>query len=153
MRNLILLSFALGICACATKDPPGPDASTMTDGDGHSDGGADATIDAAIDATPLIDGPLGTPGMCDVVTQQGCGVGQSCYPPDSGANFDSRGHCATTGSLGAGSSCQSNSDCAAGLMCESNSGRCYQICTSSTTCPTSAPTCSLFAHGAFGMCL
>jgi hypothetical protein len=114
---------------------------------------SDGSIDALLDASTLIDGPLGTPGMCDVVTQQGCGVGQSCYPPDGGFNFDSRGHCAVTGALGVGGSCQTSSDCAAGLMCEtSNSGRCFQICTTSATCPMSASTCMLFAHGAFGMC-
>jgi hypothetical protein len=144
MRNLILLLAVLSACG-GTPDPD-PDAATGGD--------PDADLDAAVDATALIDGPLGTPGMCDPVTQQGCGPGQGCYPSDGSPNYDPRGHCAVAGSLGLGGSCQSNGDCAVGLTCEtSNSGRCFQICVTSATCPTSASTCDLYAHGQFGMCI
>lgn len=156
MRNLVLFSLLMAACTShpTTSDPDAPDAAT--DGSDGSDGmpgdGSNTPTDAGTDAAVLIDGPLGTPGMCSVATQTGCMAGQGCYPSGGSLmNFDPKGACAVTSSVPLGGSCTIHPDCAAGLLCEGT--KCRAICTSSATCPTATPTCVKYQHGEYGRCL
>lgn len=141
MRKLVLLSF---LAACTGHSTPGPDAPSITDGP-LTDAGTDSTH------SNLIDGPLGTAGMCDVVTQMGCAPGQGCYPTKP---YDSRGYCAVSEGGTQGGGCTQDSNCASGFVClEGSTFRCTAICTSDATCPSSMPTCSPFPHGKYGECV
>jgi len=159
MRNLVLFSFLVACTGDPTSvDPDAPDSTVDAPDGTPSDGsGADASTDAGVDATPLIDGPLGTPGMCAVATQTGCATGQGCYPSGGSLmNFDPKGACAVAGGLPVGGSCTIHPNCATGLVCEGGgggNGKCKAICTSSATCPTTTPTCMLYQHGEYGRCL
>lgn len=128
----------------------------MPDDGQPGDGSNMPPTDAGADAMSLIDGPLGTPGMCAVATQTGCAAGQGCYPSGGSLmNFDPKGACAATSNVPLGGACTMHPDCAAGLLCEGagGNGRCRAICTSSSTCPTASPTCVKYQHGEYGRCL
>ncbi len=91
------------------------------------------------------------PDGCDVLTQQGCSTGESCYFSDPNGNTI----CVTTGSSAVGATCMGLvNDCVPGAMCATSDGttlNCRQLCNADGGMPTCASgTCTLMGgvvHG------
>lgn len=91
---------------------------------------------------------------CDILSQTGCGSGQSCYWVSDLPS----GICGPTGSGGPGDPCSYQNDCGALGLCASTDGvttQCFQFCATdgSVTCPAPQSCLDLGVDGLLGACL
>jgi len=126
LRLLVFISLVVVGAGCGDDRPPGDasvaDADTgLTDGGGTDSGGTDAAMDTG---TSMQCGG----NECNIVTGDGCPVGQGCYFLSTGPNTEPMAICQPTGFGTDGVPCMNQQDCQSGWDCVPGLRVCLKLC-------------------------
>jgi len=100
--------------------------------------GVDAVVDRDTGTVTPDTGPMtpdtgpmpscGMLGMCNIVANTGCALGEGCYGARMAPNDPVTGVCAMAGSRGWGERCNAANDCREGFACLGTPGTCTKLC-------------------------